>query len=200
MARLFGERDLGVERRPLRARLAALEAEAHLQARRTMVAELAVDRHVPGAALRVAEFGRAVVEHFEVVVAGQARIAVGARDAHLVLGLGIVRRELGQADRPVGEVGPLELAVVCQRLELVLLKAQRSAGPVRGGAAHRLARPRRQVGEVGCDAPVAGGRALIEPGELIERLPLVLDERLRRFALARLEQHDLDALLAQFVG
>src|SRR5262249_39550495 len=85
------------------------------------------------------------------------------------------------------------------RLELVLLEAQRGAGPVRGGAADGLADPGRQVGEVVRDAPAAGGRALVEPRELPEGLPLVLDEGRGRLPRTRFEHDDLDALLAQLV-
>jgi hypothetical protein len=40
---------------------------------------------------------------------------------------------------------------------------------------------------------------VVQPGELSERIPLVVDEGCRGFALAGFEQHDLDAFLAQLV-
>ena len=98
-------RNLGVERRPFGARLAALETEADLLAGRPVVARLAVDRHPAGMDLLVAEPLGAGVQHLEVVVAGQARDAVGPRHAHLVLGLGVVGLELGQGHRPVEQIG-----------------------------------------------------------------------------------------------
>ena len=155
-------RDLGVERRPFRARLAALEAEADLLAGAAAVARLGVDRHVAGVHLLVAELLGAGLEHLEVVVAGQARDAVGAGHAHLVLGLGVVGLQLGQRDRPVEQVRAGDVAVGGLGLELVLLEAQRGAGPVHGRAADRLDDPGRQVGEVLRHAPVAGGRALVD--------------------------------------
>ena len=62
--------DLGIERRPFRARLAALEAEADLLACPAPVACLAVDRHVAGVHGLVAELLRAGFHHLEIVVAG----------------------------------------------------------------------------------------------------------------------------------
>jgi hypothetical protein len=47
---------------------------------------MAVDRHVAGRHFLVAEFGCAAVENFEVVVARQSGVTVGARDAHLGFG------------------------------------------------------------------------------------------------------------------
>ena len=59
----------------------------------------------------VAELARAGLHHLVIVVAGQARNAVGARDAHLVLGLGVPRLHLGERDRPVEQVGAGDIAV-----------------------------------------------------------------------------------------
>ena len=171
--------DFGVERRPFRAGLAALEAEADLLAGPAPVARLAVDRHSPGMDFLVAELLRAGLEHLEIVVAGQARNAVGARHAHLVLGLGVPRLHLGERDRPVQQVGAGYAAVGALDLELMLVEAQRSAGPVRGRAADRLDDPGRQVGEVLGDPPASGRRAHVLPGELGEAVPFVVDEVLR---------------------
>jgi len=146
---------LGVQRAPFGAALATLEAEAQLQAAPAAVARLAVDGHVAGVHVLVAQLGRTAVHHLEVVVAGQAGDAVRARDAHLVLGLAVVGLELLEGHRPVEQVGSLDLAVHRLRAELVLLEAQRRAGPVRGGAPHGLADPGGQPGKVLGHAPAA---------------------------------------------
>ena len=193
-------RNLGVQGRPLGAGLAALEAEAELLAGAAPVAWLAVDRHAPGVAVLVAYLRRAVVEHLEVVVAGQPRDPIGARHAQLVLGARVVRLELLQRERPVEHVHPFHGAIHAADAELVLLKAQRRAGPVGGRASYGLADPRRKTGEVSRHLPGTRGRALVQPSELPERTPFVVDEAFGRFALAGLQQHHLDALLAQLVG
>src|SRR5882762_10317351 len=71
--------------------------------------------------------------------------------------------------------------------------------PVGGGASDGLAGPGREIREVSRHAPGSGGGALVRPGELPERGPLVVHERGPRFTLARLQQHHRDALLAQLV-
>src|SRR5690606_2546289 len=68
------------------------------------------------------------------------------------------------------------------------------------GAAHRLDDPGRQVRKVLRHAPAADGRAMIEPGELGETVPLVVDEILVFDARAGFEDDDVDALLRQFVA
>ena len=57
----------------------------------------------------VAELVGAGLQDLVVVVAGQARNAVGAGDAHLVLGLGVVGLQLRQRDRPVEQVAPSDI-------------------------------------------------------------------------------------------
>src|SRR6185437_16197792 len=72
----FALGDYGVERRPFRAGLAALEAEADLLAGSASVARLAVDRHSPGMDFLVAELLGTGLQHLEIVVAGQTGNAV----------------------------------------------------------------------------------------------------------------------------
>ena len=148
----------------------------------------------------VAELLRAGLQHLEIVVAGQAGNAVGAGHAHLVLGLGVPRLHLGERDRPVQQVGAGDVAVGALGLELVLVEAQRGAGPVRRRAADRLDDPGRQVGEVLGDAPAARRGAHVGPGELGEALPFVVDEVLDLDARAGFEDDDLDALLRELVA
>ena len=193
-------RNLGVERRPFRAPLAALKAEARLLAGVAAIALDRVDGHVAGVAFLVAELVGTGFQNLEVVVAWQARQAVGAGHAHLRLGLGIIRLEFGEGDGPVEKIGTGDLAVGRERAEFVLLKPQRRAGPVRRRAADRFHDPRRQIGEILGDAPRARRRARIGPRELREARPFVIDEILVFVALARLEDHHVDALLGQFVA
>src|SRR3546814_12870050 len=69
-----------------------------------------------------------------------------------------------------------------------------------GRAADRLDDPCRQPGEIPGDAPAPRRRALVEPGDLAEARPLVIDEVLDLVAPARLENHHRDALLRQLVA
>ncbi len=193
-------RDVGVGGRPLGTPLAALEAEAGLLAGLAAVIFGRVDRHVAGVDFLVAEREGALFQNLEVVVAGQAGAAAGAGDLQLLLGLVIPGRHLGRVDRPVEEACAGDLAIGRAGLPFVVLKAQRGAGPVDRGAAHRLDDPGRQAREVLRHPPVAGGGAGVHPGELAEAVPFVVDVVLRQVAPAGLERHDLDALLRQFVG
>jgi hypothetical protein len=193
-------RDLGIERRPLGAHLAALEAEAELVAGGAIVARARVDRHPAGVDRLVADPGRAVVHHLEVVVAGQTGDVVGPGHAHLVLGLGVVRVHLGMRERPVEQVGAGDLAVRGLDRELVLLKAERGSRPVGRGASDRFAGPARQVRKILGDPPITRGGPFVQPGELQERFPFVVDEVLELDPLAGLEQDDRHALLAELVG
>jgi hypothetical protein len=192
-------RQLGVERGPLRARAAALKAEAALEAMRAIVAHHAVDRHVPGIALLVADLHRAGRHHLEVVIGRQARQTVGARHAQLLLRAVVVRVELFARERPVEQIGVLDIAIGGPRLELVRLDAQARAGPVRGRAADRLADPCGQIRKVFGDAPAARRGAFVEPRQQLERTPLVGREVGLRMQLARLQHDDVDTLLRQFV-
>ena len=185
---------------PLGARLAALETEADLLAGAPVVPLLRVDRHVAAVEFLVAHRLGAGRQDLVVVVAGQARDAVGARDAHLGLGLGVVGLKFLQGDRPVQQVGAGQVAVMGAGLELVLLEAQAGARPVDGRAADRLDDPGRQAGEVLGDPPASRRGPLVEPAYLGEGLPLVVDEFLRLDARSRFQDHHLDALLGQFVA
>ena len=94
----------------------------------------------------VAELPCAGLHHFEIVVAGQARNAVGARRTHFELGLGVPRLHLGERYWPVEQVGAGDVAIDRLDLELVFIEAQRRTGPVHGRAADRLDDPGRQIG------------------------------------------------------
>ena len=71
---------------------------------------------------------------------------------------------------------------------------------MRGRAADGLDDPGRQVRKILRHAPVAGGGALVLPGELGKRIPLVIDEILVFVAGARLEDDDVDAFLRKLVA
>ncbi len=148
----------------------------------------------------VAELVGAGFEYLEVIVAWQPFNAVGAGHPHLVFRLGIVRLELSQGQRPVEQVGALDLAIMCQRLELVLLEAQGRTGPVCRRAAHCLDDPGGQVGKVLRDAPAAASRAVVKPGKLGKTVPFVVDEILVFNTRTGLEHDDVDALLRQLVA
>ena len=196
----LGLGDFGVQRGPFRAALAALEAKAQLHTASTAVTRLAVDGHIAGVHFLVAQLGSAGVHDLEVVVAGQAGNAVGAGDTHFVFGFGVVGLQVFEGDGPVQQISAWHFAVCRLDAELMLLEAQRCAGPVGGRAAHGFANPGWQAGKVFGDAPGTGGGACVQPGQLHKRLPLVVDKACARLHRARLEDHNLDALLAQFVG
>ena len=193
-------RQFGVQGRPFGAALAALEAEAELHAACATLARLAVDGHAAGVHFLIAEPGGAVVHHLEVVVARQARDAIGARDAHLVFGFGVIRLQLLERERPIQQIRSLEVAVERPGLKFMLLEAQRSAGPVRACTSNRLADPGREFRKILGNAPASGGRALVEPSQLAEGLPFIIDEAGIRLLAACFQHDDLDAFLAQLVG
>ncbi len=193
-------RDFRVERRPFRTPFAALEAESGLLTAHAVVAIGRVDRHVAGMAFLVAELVGAGLEDLEIVVARKPLDAVGAGNAHLVLGLGVVGLEIGKRYRPVEQVGALDLAVVGQILEFVLLETQRRTGPVRRGPADRLDDPCGQVGEILGDPPSTACCAIVQPGKLRETFPLVVDEIFMLDARTGFENDDIDALLRQLVA
>src|SRR3979490_2035273 len=66
-------------------------------------------------------------------------------------------------------------------------------------SADRFDDPRRQVGEIFTNAPVAGGGSHVRPRKLRETLPFVVDEVLHLDARPGLKDHHLDAFLSQFV-
>ena len=196
----FGLGNFGVQRGPLGAALATLEAKAQLHAAATAVARLAVDSHVAGVHFLVAQLGRTGVHDLEVVVAGQARNTVGACHTHFVFGLGVVGLQVFEGDGPVQQIRARHIAVHRLDSELMLLETQGCASPVGGGAAHGFANPGGQAGKVFGNAPRSGSGACVQPCQLHKRLPLVVDEACARLGCAGLQHHDLDAFLAQFVG
>ncbi len=195
-------RNLGIERRPFGADLAALHAEAGLLAGRAAVVGRGIGRHRPHD-LAIADLARAGRDHLVLVALGHRRLAAGgaAGHAHLLLGLVVVRGQFLVGDRPVQHVGAFDLSVDLARAEVVRLEAQRDAGPVDGRAANRLDDPRRQV-RIGLGVmPAAGRDPLVEPRDLAEHRPFVVLEVGLRIVLAGLENHDLaDAPLRQLVG
>ncbi len=197
----FGAGNVGVERRPLRAHLAALHAEADLLAGGAVVVGLGVDRHRPGEDLLVADPLGAGGQHLEGVVPGViGHAGAGAGHAHVLLGLLVPGRHLFQGHRPVQQVGPGDVAVDAPHPEFEITEAQGDAGPVHGAAADALDDPGRQVGVVLGQVPVAGGDAFVEPGDLLEHRPLVVLDVLQRVPLARLEHHAANLLFGQRVG
>ena len=200
VASFLGLGQFGVQRGPLGAALAPLKAETDLHTTTPVVPWLAVDGHVTGMHFLVTQLFGACAEHLEVVVARQTRDAVGARDAHLVLGSGVVRLQFLQRHRPVHQVGACNLAIVGTGPEFVVLEPQRCASPVRRRAAHGFANPRGQVGEVFCQTPAARGGAVVQPCQLTEGFPLVVYEGCSRLHCACFEHNDLDTLLGEFVG
>ena len=200
MPRRFALGNFSVERRPFGAPLAALETEAGLLAGIAVVALLRIDRHATSVTFLVAELVGSGLQHLEVVVAGQTWDVVGTRHPHLVFGLGVIWFEFSKGDRPVEQVGALDLAIGGECLEFVFLQAQRGTGPMRGGSTHRLDDPGRQVGKVLRDTPVARSRAHVLPGELGETVPLVVDEVVIFVARSCFEDDDVDALLGKFVA
>src|SRR6202000_1955559 len=196
----FALRDFGVERRPFRTRLAALEAEADLLAGAAAIARLAVDRHPSGVHFLVAELFGAGLKYLEVVVARQSRNAVGASDTHLVFGLGVPRLHFGERDRPVQKVGAGHIIIGAPDLEFVLVEAQRGTSPMYRRAADRLDDPRRQGRKILRDPPGARSGARIGPGDLGETVPLVIDEIVVLDARTGLENDDLDTLLRQLIA
>ena len=67
-------------------------------------------------------------------------------------------------------------------------------------SADRFDDPRRQVGEIFGDAPVAGGGSHIRPRKLRETFPFVVDEVLQLDARPSLKHHHFDAFLRQFTA
>src|SRR6185295_2611337 len=93
-------------------------------------------------------------------------------------------------DRPVLGADP----------ELPFLEPRAAAGPVHARAADRLARPRREAREVLGNLPRTGGRAVVQPRELAEARPLVVDEVLGLVVRAGLEEHGPHPGAAQVAG
>src|SRR6202046_1929387 len=67
-------------------------------------------------------------------------------------------------------------------------------------SADRFDDPGGQIGEILGDAPIARGRGHVGTSALREALPLIVDEILQLGARAGLQDHDLDALLGEFVA
>src|SRR5262249_2096701 len=79
-------------------------------------------------------------------------------------------------------------------------QAQRGSRPVDSRPAHRLADPRREVREVFRHPPGPGSGTFVEPCELIECKPLLVAKRGGGLALARFQQDDREAFLAELVS
>ena len=143
----LGLRDLGIGGRPPGARGAALHAKADLVAGVAAVARLGVDRQIAGADLSVANAPGAGRHHAVVVAAAVTGNAVGAGHAHLGLGALVVRLEVLEPERPVGERRAVYRAIGRGGPELVRLESRAQAGPVQGGAANPLAHRCGRIGE-----------------------------------------------------
>ncbi len=150
--------------------------------------------------LLVAELLGAGFQDLVVVAARQARNAVGAGRPHLVFGLVVPGLHLGERDRPVEKACARHIAVDGLGLELVLLEAQRGAGPMHGRAADRLHDPGGKAREILGDPPGARRGPLVEPGNPGEHRPFVVLEILHLVAPARFQADDAHALLGEFVG
>ncbi len=120
----FAFGNFGVQRGPFRTGFATLEAEADLLAGATTITRLRVDRHIPSVEFLVADFLGASRKDLVVVIARETRNAVGTGGSHLVFGASVVRFKVFECNGPVEQIGASDIAVVCARLEFVLLKAQ----------------------------------------------------------------------------
>ncbi len=99
----FGARDFCVERAPLRAHLAALHAEALLNAGAATVESPRIDGHVARVHLLIAEFFRARIHDFEIVRSRQTGNAVAARHAETTLRDLVIPLEFFVRNRPVDQ-------------------------------------------------------------------------------------------------
>src|SRR5690606_33538494 len=66
--------------------------------------------------------------------------------------------------------------------------------------ASRLHDPGGQAGKIVRHAPASRRGALVEPGELRETVPFVIDEVFEFVAFSRFQNNDIDAFLGQFVA
>ena len=196
----FAIGDIGIGGGPFRAPFAALKAEPGLLAGCARAVLTRLDRHPAGMDLFIPKRLSSGLEHFEIVVAGQAGAVAGAGHAQLFLGQIIPRRHLIAINRPVEQIGPVDAAIGAQRLPFMRLKAQGCTRPMHGGAAHGLDDPGGQAGKVLGHAPVAAGGARVKPGQLAEAVPFVVQVILRQIAAPGLQRDNADALLRQFIG
>ena len=126
--------------------------------------------------------------------------AVRPRYPHLVLGPLVVGLELGEPERPVGDLGPGNRAVKGRGAELVLQQPHARAAPVVGRAAHRLAHRRGLAWEGAGDDRGAGANPRVVPAEFgIHRGFIVLD-LVRIDVPPGFEDHDVDAHARKLVG
>ncbi|MNV04711.1 hypothetical protein D3C71_950160 [compost metagenome] len=112
----------------------------------------------------------------------------------------IIRRHVLERDRPVQKRCALNVAIGGARLELIVLEARRGTGPMGRRAANGLDDPCRQARKILGDPPGAAGGARIEPGHLLEGLPLVVVVILVFQMGACLKQDAGNARLGQFVS
>src|SRR5699024_5712529 len=95
--------------------------------------------------------------------------------AHRLLRSVVVRRHLFERDRPVEEVGSIDASVDTAGFELVVLEPRCRPRPVSRRATDGLDDPGWQVRKVAGDPPGSGRGPGIEPGHLVESLPLIVD-------------------------
>ena len=196
----LGARDLRIQRAPLGAGLAPLDAEALLDAHAALVRRPRVHGEVSRVHAAVSDPPRAVIHDLEVARRRQARIALPAGHEQPPLGEFVVALELAVVDRPVDQRRAGEGAVGGARAHLPRLNSRRGAGPVYRRSAERLRGPRRQPRVVLGHRPASRRGARIEPSQLYEGFAGVLREGRGGLARSGLEQHDLDAAAREFVG
>ena len=97
--------------------------------------------------------------------------------------------------RPVEQAGAGDLAVGAARAPFVGLKPECGSSPVNGRATDSLTDPCRHL-----RIQITGADPRIKPGQLCGHCGWVVVNVAERQARARLEAHDLDALLREFVA
>src|SRR5699024_11309340 len=147
--------------------------------------------------LFVPDFGSPIREHLIVVVRRLCGPAVSMGDPHGDLSLLVVGAQLPQRNRPVEQVGSVEITVGAAGVELVGLEPRAGPRPMRGRSPHCLDGPGRQCREIVVESPTAGCRSLIAPRHLPEGLPLVVDVVVSGEMWPRFQHYGLYSPLAQ---
>ena len=151
------------------------------------------------AEVAIAEAPGAQREELGAVGGGQKGPAAAARNPHVLFGPLVVREEILEGQRPVDQGRAVDGAVGGARAELVGEEAERLGLPVHGAAADGLADVGGLLGPSLGDARIAGDDAPVLPREHRIGRRLVVLEIGEAEARARLQDHDVDALLAELV-